>query len=71
MVVHSPDKGTGDITTGTELDATLANHGSSGYNQNIAVITRNGTNFDTTLAMRDVGFVPLVYGSETATESVN
>jgi protein-L-isoaspartate(D-aspartate) O-methyltransferase len=41
--------------------ATEANHGTSGYNQHIAVITRHGANFATATAMEGVGFVPLIH----------
>jgi len=40
---------------------TEANHGKSGYNQHVAVITRHGANFATATAMEEVGFVPLIH----------
>jgi len=42
--------------------ATKANHGSSDYNQSIAIITRNGADFVTRTAMEGVAFVPLIHG---------
>ena len=46
--------------------ATKDNHGSSGYNQNIVAITRNGDRFVSSIAIEGAGFVPLVYGDQAA-----
>lgn len=44
---------------------TKENHGTSGYHQDIAVITRHGSHFARTTAMEGVGFVPLIHGEAT------
>jgi protein-L-isoaspartate(D-aspartate) O-methyltransferase len=46
--------------------ATKANHGKSGYNQQVAVITRHGADFATATAMEEVGFVPLIHDAAVA-----